>query len=392
MKNSEVTYLVGDGNISVAPFAPYTEAACQFLHALAQELRSTKENYAYKDIIAFAFWCRKANVTKLKKEFEEIRLGRGLVFHITPSNVPVNFAFSFVFSLLAGNANIVRVPSRPYPQVDIICKAINKVLMDSKFDAIKQQTAFIKYEKNDVITAHFSNLCQARIIWGGDFAIQSIRNFPVSERAVEVVFADRYSFCVLSAETILNLDDAGLKRLADGFYNDTYLMDQNACSSPHLVIWQGENTGEAKERFWQAVFRSAQKYELKAVNAVDKYLELCHQVIEQESICKVRKYGNLIYCLELAELPAQTDTLRGRFGFFYEYETVDLSRIARIVNPKYQTLTYFGVAKQELLNLVVNNHLLGVDRIVPIGSALDIGIIWDGYNIVEFLSRVIELK
>jgi hypothetical protein len=33
--------------------------------------------------------------------------------------------------------------------------------------------------------------------------------------------------------------------------------------------------------------------------------------------------------------------------------------------------------------------LIGVDRIVPIGTALDIGIYWDGYDLIRTLSRVI---
>ena len=36
------------------------------------------------------------------------------------------------------------------------------------------------------------------------------------------------------------------------FYNDTYLIDQNACTSPHLIIWYGdkEKIKTAKSIFW----------------------------------------------------------------------------------------------------------------------------------------------
>ena len=39
----------------------------------------------------------------LKKEYkkdESLRLGRGIIFHIAPSNVPINFAYSLVAGLL----------------------------------------------------------------------------------------------------------------------------------------------------------------------------------------------------------------------------------------------------------------------------------------------------
>ena len=145
-QNDNVTYLAGDRIKSTRPFAPYDELLCEFLNDISLELRSCDESSAYPDVMAFAFWCRKANIAKLKTRFKngEDRLGLGVVFHITPSNVPVNFAFSFVFGLLSGNANIVRVPSQPFPQIDIICAAIGRLVDSDKYREIKAMTAFVK--------------------------------------------------------------------------------------------------------------------------------------------------------------------------------------------------------------------------------------------------------
>ena len=46
----------------------------------------------------------------------------------------------------------------------------------------------------------------------------------------------------------------------------------------------------------------------------------------------------------------------------------------------------------ELYEFFKKEKLSGVDRIVPIGTALDIGPIWDGYDIIKILSREIEIK
>ena len=46
------------------------------------------------------------------------RVGRGIVFHITPSNVPLNFAYSWLSGILSGNLNIVRVASKKSEQMD----------------------------------------------------------------------------------------------------------------------------------------------------------------------------------------------------------------------------------------------------------------------------------
>ena len=49
---------------------------------------------------------------------------------------------------------------------------------------------------------------------------------------------------------------------------------------------------------------------------------------------------------------------------------------------------------RELRNIYIflDNNLRGIDRIVPIGQALDIGFEWDGYDLNKILSRVIALK
>lgn len=389
-----VTYLAGGKIEAARPFAPYDKLQCEFLNDLSAELRSCGESAAYPDIMAFAFWCRNANIAKLKADFEDgkARLGLGLVFHITPSNVPVNFAFSFVFGLLSGNANIVRVPSKPFPQVGIICAAINRLFGSDKYREIKTMTAFVRYEQNDKITGNFSAGCNGRIIWGGDASIRSIRKLPVSERCVDIAFSDRYSLCAIDAPSVFNLDETELNRLSERFYNDTYLMDQNACSSPHLIIWLGEGKEAAKKRFWEAIYHTVVvKYGLAAVSAVDKYTMLCRDAIELNNISSVMRHDNYVYRIAIDSVLDNLDNLRGRFGYFYEFDTDDINSIAHIINTKYQTLTYFGVNKSRLLDFVMNNRLAGIDRIVPIGKALDMGVIWDGYDIVKSLSRIIDV-
>ena len=86
------------------------------------------------------------------------------------------------------------------------------------------------------------------------------------------------------------------------------------------------------------------------------------------------------------------DSLRGKFGYFFEHNTDDINKIAHIINTKYQTLTYFGLDKSYLLDFVIRNRLSGIDRIVPVGKALDMDVMWDGYDIVRSLSRIIDVK
>ena len=62
------------------------------------------------------------------------------------------------------------------------------------------------------------------------------------------------------------------------------------------------------------------------------------------------------------------------------------------MNSRYQTLTYFGLDKSFLREFVIKNNLKGIDRIVPIGQALDISFFWDGYDLNKILTRMIDIK
>ena len=53
---------------------------------------------------------------------------------------------------------------------------------------------------------------------------------------------------------------------------------------------------------------------------------------------------------------------RGKWGLFFEYELDDLNKINKIVNNRYQTLTYFGLEKM-LRNFVFKNNLKGIDKL-----------------------------
>ncbi len=392
MKDHRIKYLVGHQVPAASSLKPYNQVACEFLDELSGVLRKDNNTKRYADIVSLAFWCRKANLLKMKQKFTdgELRLGRGLVFHITPSNVPVNFAFSYFFGILSGNSNIVRVPSKDFPQTKIICDAINQVLKNDTYQLIKDSTLLISYGRDKEITDFYSSICDARIIWGGDEAIRNIRQSPTKEKAIEIPFGDRYSFAVFSSEKILEASDTELQDIANKFYNDTYLMDQNACSTPHLIAWKGRDKEAAKERFWNSVFLIAKKYDLAPIKVVDKYTKLCEYAMKGYDISKISTYENLIYLVDMDRIPEDISTLRGSFGLFFQYDIDNLDDMAPYITERVQSLIYYGMEQEELRYFVMENHLGGIDRIVPLGQALDIGTYWDGYDIIGMLSRRIS--
>ena len=97
MKN--VNYIIGDENIVNTPLRVFDDEVCEFLNEISSNLLKSPIIRKYTDLSALAFWCRKANLQKMKDNFGKFnnRVGRGLCFHIAPSNIPVNSIFSYFF-------------------------------------------------------------------------------------------------------------------------------------------------------------------------------------------------------------------------------------------------------------------------------------------------------
>ena len=395
----KIKYLIGkEKEFLIKPSLPFGILEIDFLDHISKELMSSNEAKKFTDIISFAFWCRKKNIENLKKKISnsDLRIGLGCIFHVTPSNVPLNFAYSFVFGLLTGNSNLVKLPSKDFLQIFIFCKVFKKVLKIPKFKILEKKNLFIKYDSNDeILTQELSLKADGRIVWGGDRTIEVLKSFKTKPRNKDIFFSDRYSFCIIKSCIINKCKKDILEKTARRFYNDTYFMDQNACSSPHLIIWLGSKKENelAKEKFWKELYKVVKvKYLLEPANIIDKYTSSCEDLIKYDFIETFHNYENLVYRLKINRLKKNVHELNNRFGYFYEFDCNRLDQIKNSITQKFQTLAYFGLSKKELTDFVIKNNLKGIDRIVPIGSSHDISFVWDGYNIDRQLTRAIEVN
>lgn len=398
INSNDIKYLCGgEGVLNSAKdlkrLPPFSKAICDFLSELSTEIMKNPQAKKYSDVITFGFFCRKGNISKLKEEYSDKisnRLGRGLSFHIAPSNVPINFAYSMAAALLAGNSCVVRASSKLFPQIDTVCGCINDVLRKEKFAEIGNYIAVIRYEHNREITDKISSLADVRVIWGGDNTIEEIRRSPLPPRSSEITFADRYSIAVIDSEAINKHEN--MPQLVRDFYNDTYLYDQNACSSPRLIYWLGNRseTKTAQEKFWNAVHDYISNiYNFEPVTAVNKYTAACRAAIDLGAKI-VSADDNLISRIFVDKLNKNISDYRCAGGSFIEYRGENLDALKSVVTEKYQTLSYFGTDKQILADFVCKNGLCGIDRIVPIGKTADFSLVWDGYDLIMRMSRAIS--
>ena len=392
-----ITYLVGDERIAeglahIRARMPFDSGILSFLNDVSQRLIGNTAAKAYPDVITYAFWIRKASLMQLKERFEShdknAHLGRGVVFHIAPSNVPVNFAYSLAAGLITGNANAVRVPSDPFPQVEIIADAVNSALDDCP--EMRQYILLMRYPRDRAVNDWFSAAADIRIVWGGDQTIAELRQSPLPPRSSEITFADRYSLAVLDSDCYLAADNK--TRIAEDFYNDTFLTDQNACTSPRVVVWTGHSIPQAKALFWNNAHRLVkEKYRFQPIQGVNKLVSGCLAAARLPGAHAEPKDDNLIVRIAV---PLNTENLleyRDNSGFFFECECRDISELRSLCDDRRcQTIAYLG--DRHMFAPLLAEGITGIDRIVPMGRTMDFDLIWDGYHLPAALTRTIVIK
>ena len=268
----------------------------------------------------------------------------------------------------------------------------NKLAQISQYSNISNRILLVRYDRNTDATKLFSHDCDVRIIWGGDETINQIRKNPLPPRAFDITFADRYSLCVINGDKFVK--EPKPEKIAEGFFNDTFLFDQNACTSPHLVIWVGcrKKVEQAKNIFWNNL-RSlvSNRYEIQPVVAVDKLTNFYSQAIQTERVVLENWRDNLIIRVKLNDLNDDIDCFRSHGGYFSEYHASSFLELSKIINKKYQTLSYYGFTKEYLRTVISEIAPTGIDRIVPIGRTMEFSLVWDGYELINNLSRRVEV-
>ena len=394
MEADTLKVLAGSARPDASPWPVFDSRVLDFLSDLSAALRSSSLG-TDAEAVSFAFWCRRSRLEALKKQYAgPLRLGRGLLFHIPPANVPLLFAYSLAVGMLSGCTNLLRMSSRLEERGRIFCGVLDEVLSRPEHGALKARTGLISYPREEESrTAALLLECDGRVVWGGDSTVEAMRRFPARPGGMELVFPDRWSLCLMSEAYVAGLSPSDLELLAHRFYNDTYLMDQNACSSPKLVLWKKDcpDGDLARERFWAALCRKAQKaYDLTPYKVARKYEAICELAMTEPALGPIRREGNLLYRTSLTTPPADPDSLRLAFGSFLEYEITSLEELSAFVTRRTQTLTCAGIAPSEAARTVADLGLSGIDRVVSVGQAMEFDVIWDGKDLIASLSRVIH--
>jgi hypothetical protein len=79
-------------------------------------------------------------------------------------------------------------------------------------------------------------------------------------------------------------------------------------------------------------------------------------------------------------------------GLFFERDVAALMELANTLTQRDQMLSYFGFDHEMLRRFAASLPTRAIDRIVPVGSALEFRTTWDGNNLFQVFCREIDLQ
>ncbi len=376
---------------------PFSEELLGFVDRLSQALLKDSRVRKFPELVALAFWMRRSNLIRLKNQSFDagrIQVARGTVFHIAPANVDTIFVYSWFLSLLCGNRNIVRISSKTSPQVELLLDVMEQILVQNLSLQVRESSLVVNYGHEESISKTFSACCDLRVIWGGDSSVQQIRQVPIPATACEMTFASKFSLSVIDAKSIIDASRGELLRWAELFYRDTYWFGQMACSSPRMLLWYADNPGSAqhaRERFWVAVDNQVSKAGVQwdIADYVNKRVAVDSLAIQADVRVVVSSQNDSTRVW--LNTPALYDEWHCGSGLFHEAQVSSLNDLLPILSRRVQTITYIGVPKTAWSEFLNNNSVAGIDRIVPVGRALDFNAVWDGYDMPRMFMREITI-
>ena len=381
------------------PSLPFAEKTLDFIVAVSRRILADQQVRQWPELAAVAHWMRRAHLEELRRQFlnsHALRLARGIVVHFAPSNVDTIFLYSWVLSLLAGNLNIIRMPGTRRPQLEYLLSILNDVLEYPEFQELSARNAIISYEHDPEITCRLCSHCAVRVLWGGDHTVSTLRQIPIPPLATELAFPDRFSLAAFHAPAVNTASDEQLKTLVHKFFTDTFSFDQMACSSPRLLLWTGTGPeiDAAKKKFWEQFsdYVCEKQLSYPSVVGISRLASVyAYAATGQAEAVEGDVLTRPPVRVRLSEAAGEFRDLHCGAGLFLEKNFASLLEAATILTARDQTLSYFGYSNSELTALAHHLPARAVDRIVPVGHALDFSPVWDGVDLFSALTRQLEI-
>ena len=368
-----------------------------FMDALGQQLRQPAVARLYPELGALGAWLRRGalstRLAALACAPDQLRYAQGLVFHIAPGNADTVFMYTWALAALAGNQNVVRISQRAGAATHALLALLNAQLAQAH-PVIAATQRIVQYAHTETTsTAAFSAACNLRVLWGGDNAINQIRQWPLAPGARDLTFPNRSSFAVMAAPAFLALSPAARQHCAEALHTDIYLFGQAACASPGTLFWVGDAASAlaAQTALTPLLARTAAERgpQADAAMAIEKYVA-SYGLAAEGSVDAIHFVGNELALLNLSP-PAQPPRRWLGTGTLAVARLDSLDELAALLQRGDQTLAYAGFSVAEMLAFARHTAGRGIDRIVPLGHALDFAVVWDGHDLLHEFTRLVSV-
>jgi hypothetical protein len=382
---------------------PFDESSIEFIDQLSQTLLANCQT-RFPDLYALGFWFRKSHMKLMRERCLRGTAGlslqpKGLVFQVAPGNVDSLFLYSGLLAFLMGNRVAIRVSSRQTEQFRYLVDCLNQ-LLSQQTNAVASRWLIFACDYQCNWLALLSARCDLRVLWGGDESINAMRQHSLNPAAKDISFAQRYSLLLVNAESVLATDR--LEQLLSQFQTDVFSFSQQACSSPKCLVWQGdaETVARAKTIFWQAWNNTlGSPRSRERVKPLPEELMLKIERVQQMAVQAPIRIQVMSGCLSRADIdPTYLNqallALHPGYGLLLETRINALSELTECLQFRYQTLSYFGYERTDILSdAAINAGLLQkVDRVVPLGKANEFDELWDGYDLLHEFCRVVRIQ
>jgi len=168
-----------------------------------------------------------------------IGLPRGIVGHWLAGNSPVLGILSILSSIICKNTNIIKVPKKNSQMLEMMIQLLKDIRVRYNQKLLKgsdltKNICLLYCEKNSENNSNLSEVCDARIAWGGKEAVENILKLPKKYYCEDIIFGPKLSLGVITKRGFFS--QKKISRLAKNIALDVFVFDQQACSSIHNLF------------------------------------------------------------------------------------------------------------------------------------------------------------
>ncbi|MCY6484325.1 acyl-CoA reductase [Clostridium aestuarii] len=389
------------------------EAIVLIMHEYSKKLSSNREILKIQGVPFLSFYLKKNNIKKLlnvslgKEEYLDKFLevddekyikaqARGMVCHWVAGNVPTLAIYSAFQAMLCKNSNLLRVPRNSIKDVIKLLNILDDIEIDFEGKIYSSETllkniCIIYFDSGDKKQNSLMSLqADARVIWGGKDAVDSIACLPKKTTCKDLVFGPKYSFAVFDKTAVESCD---FDRYLENLVSDIVAFDQKACSSPQVLFV--EKSFVPIEKVGYRLSKIFQKMSKRYIeNGIEQY-------IAAKIINKRGEYGlsldktfysskGLEYTILIDKDVRLEEPVHGRTIFVKEVDNI--FEVVKLITNKIQCVGIASKDKEKVIKFADCVTKSGVDRVTKIGFMNLYDFPWDGSLVLNELVRWCSLN